>query len=207
MYFETVECYDDERRLKYAVSLLQGNAKNWFRSLHQRQEDPVSYTSFKAALKAQFAIINPVEHARERFKAVRQTHSVRAYNQEIRALMVEIPGLGTEELEFNYVAGLKPHIKKDIKISNVQGIDNLMAAADKIDNVTYGRDFQPRGIWNRRSHAPPSSAGSPMELGNLNVRQFRGNAPRPSGNSRWATSNSGNSSGGNNFPRLTPEER
>jgi hypothetical protein len=78
-----------------------------------------------------------------------------------------------------------------------------MAAADRIDNVTYGREVQPRQNWNRH---PPSSAGSPMELGNVNVRPFNGRTPRRSGNSRWTPSNSAKPAAGN-YPRLTPEER
>jgi hypothetical protein len=169
---------------------------------------PENYGNFKTGLSSQFAIINPVEHARQRFKQVRQTGSVRQYNNEIRTLMVEIPNLGTEELELNYIDGLKPHIKKDVKLHNLHGIEELMAAEDRIDNVTFvagqsrdKREHHPFGNSSRRSYAS-SSGPSPMELGNLNTRY--GKTPRPQGNSRWMPKTNANPGNG---PRLSPEER
>jgi hypothetical protein len=189
-YFEFTKMKDKEQ-VPYAALLLRDNAATWWQvriqSAEQRLAAPIKdWDDFAQALKAQFKPANATERARDRLANAKQTSSIRAYNDLIRSLALEIPDIQETELLDRYKRGLKPHIKKEVILCQPTSLEKAMSLADEVDSILYEpgharTDGKHHGNPKSKQHNQgpkklPHDGATPMDLdqGQTKPQRFQG---------------------------------
>jgi hypothetical protein len=200
----------DRERIAFAGGLLKGDAAVWYRNEHPLMLEPgYTFEDFTDDMRAEFADVNSVTHARKRLDALKQTGSVRRYNTAFRNLLLRIPDLSAGDAKHRYIQGLKPEIVREVEVKKPDTLRDAMALADTLDTV--GQPVENRhGRPGREAFGARRAAAygpAPMELGAFRAAPGRYAAPLPR---RLPPAAGPARPGGNRSPqrtRLTPEER
>jgi len=180
-YFTLLNVSDDESRIAYAVTLLQGAALTWYRSLSRLQQAPTTWADFVAALEAQFQPINASKLARDRIATLRQIASVRDYIHHFKTLALEIqPPMSAQETLDRFIRGLKPLTRRELELRSVSDFETACTIAERQDALSWKYLGNPKGPT-RQPLRPTYSAVTraapvPMEIGTL---QHTKALPRP----------------------------
>ena len=181
--------WTDYRKVLFASNLFDGAALTWWRSLSQERRHLIqeSWEEFKREVSHQFKPINSEQIAREKLDEVRQRTSVSRYDQEFLQITTQFSGLDEQYKIHRYVAGLKPHIQKEVYLRNPQSVMEAMTIAERTDLVTmkisktssrneYRRkleqDSHHRGqaSYQQQSYTSSAEGATPMELGSIQGR-------------------------------------
>ena len=163
----------NEDRVPFASLLLRDAAATWWRAkamdAERRQTGRIQdWNEFETALSAQFKPANAVEWARDKLTNLRQTGSIKAYTDIFRSLVMEIPGIGEDELLDRFKRGLKLRTRQEVAIRRPKNLEEAEQLADEIDTLF----FQERGTTRRpQENRRPTTAGprhqdeaAPMDL-------------------------------------------
>src|SRR3954452_17514316 len=85
-----------------------------------------NWVEFQEQLTQQFRPINANKIARDKLACLRQTGSVRAYNQIFMSTILEIPHIDEYEKFDRYVRGLKDRIRQEIEIREINTVEEAM---------------------------------------------------------------------------------
>lgn len=155
-YFNACGSVGDGERVSFAGSMLRGHASTWWRQRRTRAAlgeipEVSSWQQFCAELKAEFALVNAVKHARDDLARLEQRTSVQTYVHDFRELALQIPDLSEAEKLDRFLRGLKPRLQRELAIRDPHTMDEAVNMAERIDMVDFA--------WRVR-HGP-----TPMELG------------------------------------------
>ena len=181
-YFEGMEVPDPPKQIFFAVSLLEGVAKAWWRFYKDQVKNRLvanidTWEGFAGHLRARFGPVNATQSARTKLDSLKQTGSVRSYISVFQNLIMQIPGVSMEEALHRFTQGLQFRIKKEVALREPQTLEEAMRLAERYDALLYatqpfGRKTHSRATTNLGPSRPPiwgnpplSSEGpSPMEV-------------------------------------------
>ena len=176
-----------DAQVDYAVGLLEGGAKTWWRFICMRLEGTPEeellqdWTYFHDELIARFRAVNATRHARDKMASLRQDGSVRIYAQKFQELSMQIPNMHDEELLDRFTRGLKPRTRMEVTMRDPRTFEEAVKLADRMDSLYtpgFGLDRQPKGRFASVANptpisfrpANPDSDPVPMEIDALRRR-------------------------------------
>ena len=155
MYLKIGNIIKPELQICIAAGFLDGPALTWFQATMQ-SPDPldhlVTWKQFRQGLFDNFAPANLVLNARNQLADCSQTSTVREYLTRFRNLIIIIKDVGKSELFDRFTRGLKPYIRKELILREVDNFADAVRLAEKIETA------------NQSSHTngPSSSQPKPM---------------------------------------------
>ena len=141
-YFLGMEVSDPDKRILFAVSLLEGVAKSWWRfyaeQIGREHVAPIlTWENFEAKLQARFCVVNAVHGARDKLDSLRQIGSVRSYISAFQNLLMQIPEMTEGEGLHRFKQGLQFRIKKEVALREPNSLEDAMRLAEKYDALLY----------------------------------------------------------------------
>ena len=177
-YFDGMEVHGPHKRILFAVSLLEGVAKSWWRfqidQIEKGHATPIqTWGEFELRLRSRFCLINAVQGARDKLDSLKQVASVRAYISAFQNLIMQIPEVSEGESLHRFKQGLQFRIKKEVALREPQSLEEAMRLAEKYDALLYsvqGKKASPRPFlaqdtsraW--RNPVLPTDMPIPMEI-------------------------------------------
>ena len=164
-------------RLLMATSHLTGPARFWWNE-HQLS-DFVDWPDFLTALNREFYPVDAIQRARDRLARLRQTGSVREYQDQFRQLVTQIPDYSESEKKDRFLRGLKADVQLQVQMAlTLYGGEHSFATiaelASKADTVLfYGRQARTtptaRTFVDRATHNRYENGPSPMDVDSVTV--------------------------------------
>ncbi len=156
VYFGNVAMPED-RKVGYAAALLRETASLWWRSVMSQGNVSINWNEFLRRIRDQFQPKNLYRQKRDELRRLRQTESVRRYNETFMRVSLDISDLSPAEGLDKYLAGLKTSVRAYTELQNPSSLSSAMAIADRYDAIT----FQKMRVFTvPRTHNEPT----PMEL-------------------------------------------
>jgi Retrotransposon gag protein len=140
LYFQINPTTNELKRILSAVSLLRGDAFNWFRALQRSSQDFVfpNWATFRAEFLAQFVSITDVQIAEMDLAKLTQTGSISEYDRVFRNVTLRIPDMTDQEKRRWFIRGLKPNTQRELVRQKPSTYADACKAALIFDKTTYG---------------------------------------------------------------------
>lgn len=163
----------DEEALKIAVSYLHDSAHEWWMVYQSCEEGRTidTWSALKEALVARFDVLNKEKIARDKLAKWRQIKDIVSFNEDFQKIILEIPGISTEEQIDRYTRGLKPYIWRELCTKDYKKLADAMRDAERIESAHRRGGNLPRGEANRRTSEVPSKP-TPMDIGNIQLTKL-----------------------------------
>ncbi|XP_052192138.1 uncharacterized protein LOC127801242 [Diospyros lotus] len=178
----------DEEKIESATLCFKAAALSWFQ-WETRQRGIRSWEGLKQGILGRF---RPTQEGllEERFLALRQEGSVKEYRLKFETMAAAVPDVPEAFLEGQFLNGLNPEIRAEIRVLQPRGLDRIMVVAQNIEdkNVALqnchratrptksGYSITPT-IASRMSPVPAKSLGSSQKSVNMPGPRFH-----PTGN-------------------------
>lgn len=173
MYLTTCRVPNSEWVIQ-AASYLQDDALIWWAHLRATQSHTIllaSWDAFKSAVLDIFEPFNRQELARDRLHNLRQVTSVQDYAHRFRQLLLEIDDVSEATKVSDFVRGLKPEVKRHVKLHAPTTLNEAFVTAIRADTVVYATEREKRRTY--QGQRP-----KPMELGAIQApSEIRPHAP------------------------------
>eukprot|EP00253_Pinus_taeda_P035583 PITA_35583 len=136
-YLERLGLSDDETKVKVATQFLTKDAKMWWR----RRMDQVSngsatnitsWDDMKGALQAHFSPQDERWEARMKIKFIKQTENLQTYQREFASVVLELPDMAERDKVFNFIVGLKPWARNEVKRQRIRTLEEAFATIDRL---------------------------------------------------------------------------
>ncbi|KAL4339236.1 hypothetical protein GQ457_08G033370 [Hibiscus cannabinus] len=135
-YLGAVGIVEDASKIQTASLYLTDTAMLWWRRRRHDIEKGTctisTFDDFKRELKRQFYPENAEDEARARLRRLKQSGSIRDYIKEFTNLVLEIPDLSDKDSLFNFMDGLQPWAKTELKRRGVQDLADAIAKAESL---------------------------------------------------------------------------
>jgi hypothetical protein len=133
----------------------------------EQNEEHLRWGAFVQAIKEQFEPVHTTKTARSRLDQLKQKTSVRNYNTEFRAIMLQLPAMHEDDRIHAYIKGLKPAVASLVAMQQPGTLLLAQQLADTADTIQFQqlpkRTYDNR--WNDRPTPRPNHQGpSPMDL-------------------------------------------
>lgn len=164
---------DDAEALNIAVSYLHEGAHEWW-IMYQRTDEGRevnTWTRLKNAMVSRFDVLNKEKIARDKLAKWRQIKDVVSFNEDFQKIILEIPGISTEEQIDRYTRGLKPYIWKELCTKDYKKLADAMRDAERIESAHRRGGTTPRAEPSRRA-MELSNKPTPMEIGNIELKKL-----------------------------------
>ncbi|XP_039163085.1 uncharacterized protein LOC120290759 [Eucalyptus grandis] len=185
-YFQAMRINDDQTRVNTASMYLADSALLWWRrQSDDRCGNPITtWGGFVEEFRWNYFPAYAEEEAHDELKRLEQKGGVRDYIKRFLELLLQIPSMNEVEAFHQFMGGLKPWTKQELKRYNVGDLTMAMTVAEslveyKASPSTPRSDTRPRdkatggGDWGRynrptggkppanqhRAHARPSGGG------------------------------------------------
>jgi hypothetical protein len=142
---------DSEEGLALSTSLLTDDARTWCMHVETSTSisTPSSWKAFKTMLEREFRPKDTWYTTRTKMETLKQTGSVPEYANEFRSLLLQIEhNLPEEEVVFQFIFRLKENIRKCVRDTNPETLEEAVQAAERYDNIYHepqgARDFAGR---------------------------------------------------------------
>ncbi|KAK8656120.1 hypothetical protein V6N13_108679 [Hibiscus sabdariffa] len=99
-----------------------------------------TFDDFKKELKRQFYLENAEDEARAHLRRLKQSGSIRDYIKDFTNLVLEIPDLSDNDSLFNFMDGLQPWAKTELKRCGVQNLVDAIAVAESLIDYTSRKE-------------------------------------------------------------------
>ena len=96
-------------------------------------------------LKRQFYPENAENEARARLRRLKHSGSIRDYIKDFTNLVLEIPDLPDNDALFNFMDGLQPWAKTELRRRGVQDLATAIAVAENLIDNASGVHRQAKG--------------------------------------------------------------
>ena len=136
-YFDAAGLTNEERRVKLAVSYLEGNALVWWRSRCIAHGVAYTYAEFTTDLTAAFQPVDPERQARDRIQRLKQVGSVGNYAAEFNIQMFHLPHMHMADRVHFFCEGLKPKVQHDVLHKLPQTLKEAIEMAEREDTFLY----------------------------------------------------------------------
>jgi hypothetical protein len=153
---------DDEAKITYAASYLQGIAFSWVQ-IHLEKDPPpawlTDYSLFTAELTNKFGRPDRPHNASAHLRGLRQTGSVASYATEFLQAAAVL-GWNDPPLIDHFYGGLKDAVKDElVKTPKPTDLESYIQMATNIDNRLHDRAMD-RNRASRPTHLPPRKSYS-----------------------------------------------
>ena len=138
-----------------AAGYLVGPALTWWRLCGDNIPD---WQHFKAELLRRFCAFDVEEEARYRLDRLRQRSSVLRYAEEFNKCMVELPTMDEKDRTHRFVEGLKPDVRKWIRLQKPSTLAAAISLAAHADHTVWAGRFSTPGV------VDAGQQPAPMEL-------------------------------------------
>ena len=99
---------------------------------------PSSWKAFKTMLEREFRPKDTWYTTRTKMETLKQTGSVPEYANEFRSLLLQIEhNLPEEEVVFQFIFRLKENIRKCVRDTNPETLEEAVQAAERYDNIYH----------------------------------------------------------------------
>jgi hypothetical protein len=162
----------------HAASLLKDSANRWYLNEVRAGRVPATWQEFETAVIARFEDRNQIDKFLGQMKNLRQTGSVKKYNEQIEDLFIELEGVVGQQQRYNYyLQGLKENLRQGIVLAtNVTTYEQAAALAEKLEGTLKGWTSDRPQSHTHKHHGDSNGAGpQPMDLGQINLA-----GPQPS---------------------------
>jgi hypothetical protein len=153
---------NEQRVILLLAAHLTGAAATWLVAQQNANGGVLPWATleeFKNALIARFAPVAGNLLARRRLSKLKQTGSVKAYNDLFTKLVNEITDMDAAEARWRYIEGLKPHLAGQVQCHQPDTLIRAMELAQSFDELTY-----------RPGTYSSTDGATPMELDAMEVR-------------------------------------
>ncbi|KAL4281386.1 hypothetical protein GQ457_03G039320 [Hibiscus cannabinus] len=144
-YLGAVGIVEDASKIQTASLYLTDTAMLWWRRRRHDIEKGTctisTFDDFKKELKRQFYPENAEDEARARLRRLKQSGNIRDYIKEFTNLVLEIPDLSDKDSLFNFMDGLQPWAKTELKRRGVQDLADAIAVAESLIDYTSHKEF------------------------------------------------------------------
>ena len=168
---------DNPKAVEVASSYLHGRPAQWWRVHCQRYGPPVSVDDFCELLRKQFRAPNFEVHARDQLTKLSQRDNrdgLRSYTYTFLSLVTQLPQMTEQEEVYNFIKGLLPKLRAELRARNPATLEDAMSVADTLDHA-WREAYQPSGRRSTWQPPPPNPNGpSPMQLDSLQLRNSNG---------------------------------
>eukprot|EP00253_Pinus_taeda_P022531 PITA_22531 len=136
-YLERLNLSKGEEQVKVAAQFLTNDAKMWWRRradqiTHGSADDITSWDEMKKALQSHFSPQDETWEARTKIKYIKQTGSLQTYQQEYSSAVLELPDMAEKDKVFNFIIGLKPWARNEVKRQKIRTLEEAFAAVDRL---------------------------------------------------------------------------
>lgn len=136
-YLERLNLPDGETQVKVAAQFLTNDAKIWWRRRVDQinngsAEEITSWYNMKKALQTHFSPQDETWEARKKIKFIKQTGSLQTYQQEFSSAALELPHMAEKDKVFNFIIGLKPWARNEVKRQKIKALEEAFAAVDTL---------------------------------------------------------------------------
>jgi len=136
-YLERLNLTKGEAQVKVAAQFLTNDAKMWWRRRADQvangsAEDITSWDDMKKAMQTHFSPQDETWEARSRIKYIKQTGSLQTYQQEYSSAVLELPDMSEKDKVFNFIIGLKPWARNEVKRQKIRTLEEAFAAVDRL---------------------------------------------------------------------------
>ncbi|KAL4285448.1 hypothetical protein GQ457_16G025850 [Hibiscus cannabinus] len=147
-YLGAVGIVEDASKIQTASLYLTDTAMLWWRRRRHDIEKGTctisTFDDFKRELKRQFYPENAEDEARARLRRLKQSGSIRDYIKEFTNLVLEIPDLSDKDSLFNFMDGLQPWAKTELKRRGVQDLADAIAKAESLVDYSNHKESTPK---------------------------------------------------------------
>ena len=167
MYLRIGNIIKPELQICIASGFLDGPALTWFQATMQ-SPDPLdrltTWQQFRQGLYDNFAPANLVLNARNQLAECVQTGTVRDYLTRFRNLVIIIKDVGKAELFDRFTRGLKPYIRKELILREVDNFNDATRLAEKIETANSSTGH---------TTAPPKTQAKNLRVNAINAGQTK----------------------------------
>lgn len=142
----------DKTKIAFASSVMKNSAANWWYMLVRSGNAPGEWEQFKNGVKNEFVPQECVQRARDKLRNLRQLGSVSSYLNHFRNIIIETPGITSDEQLDKFCSGLKSPLRIEVLKESPSNMNEASRIALNIDSVIYGsRYFNNHGSNNNSS--------------------------------------------------------
>eukprot|EP00253_Pinus_taeda_P019796 PITA_19796 len=128
---------DGEAQVKVVAQFLTNDAKMWWRRrvdqmINGNADDIASWEDMKKTLQTHFSPQDETWEARTKIKFIKQTGSLQAYQREFSSAALELPDMAERDKVFNFIIGLKPWARNEVKRQKIRTLEEAFAAIDRL---------------------------------------------------------------------------
>eukprot|EP00253_Pinus_taeda_P015291 PITA_15291 len=136
-YLERLGLPDGEAQVKVVAQFLTNDAKMWWRRrvdqmINGNADDITSWEDMKKTLQTHFSPQDETWEARTKIKFIKQTGSLQAYQREFSSAALELPDMAERDKVFNFIIGLKPWARNEVKRQKIRTLEEAFAAIDRL---------------------------------------------------------------------------
>jgi hypothetical protein len=128
------------QRATLAGTFLRAHAALWWQTVIQdieQNEEHLRWGAFVQAIKEQFEPVHTTKTARSRLDQLKQKTSVRNYNTEFRAIMLQLPAMHEDDRIHAYIKGLKPAVASLVAMQQPGTLLLAQQLADTADTIQF----------------------------------------------------------------------
>eukprot|EP00253_Pinus_taeda_P011267 PITA_11267 len=94
--------------------------------------DITSWDDMKGALQAHFSPQDETWEARMKIKFIKQTGNLQTYQREFASVVLELPDMAERDKVFNFLVGLKPWARNEVKRQRTRTLEEAFASVDRL---------------------------------------------------------------------------
>src|SRR3954471_10877722 len=96
-----------------------------------------SWEEFEELLTEKFKLVNTIKAARDKLATLKQTGSVKAYNDLFLGTILDIPTISEEEQLDRYTWGLKEKVHIKVELREPNTLKEAIRIADRYDTISF----------------------------------------------------------------------
>eukprot|EP00253_Pinus_taeda_P018057 PITA_18057 len=136
-YLERLNLPKGKAQVKVAAQFLTNDAKMWWprradQIINGSADDITSWEDMKKALQSHFSPQDETWEARTKIKFIKQTGSLQTYQQEYSSAVLELLDMAEKDKVFNFIIGLKPWARNEVKRQKIRTLEEAFAAVDRL---------------------------------------------------------------------------
>src|SRR5207249_9072074 len=95
------------------------------------------WDKFEDLLTKKFKPVNAVKAAHDKLASLKQTESVKAYNDLFLGTILEIPTISEEEQLDRYIRGLKEKVYIEVELREPSNLKEAMHIANRYNTISF----------------------------------------------------------------------
>jgi hypothetical protein len=162
------------QKLPYAVALLRDDALVWYLSLAE-EDRPGTFNEFCTSLIEYYQPISAQMAARDELAHLKQRTTVKAYTDEFKRIIANIPDMSASEKMDRYERGLKPEVRVHVALADPPSLEEWIKRAEKVDEIMNKRHTARREKISIKEEVDPSdirNTPAPMEINTITASRL-----------------------------------